>query len=29
LLYSPSFGLSPQRLTDNVTAIIETFARRG
>ncbi len=29
LLYSPSFGLSRQRLTDNVTAIIETFARSG
>lgn len=27
LLYSPSYGLSPERLAENVTAIIETFAR--
>lgn len=25
LLYSPSFGLSPQRFADNVAAIIDTF----
>ena len=27
LLYSPSFGLPTERLSDNVTALIETFAR--
>jgi probable F420-dependent oxidoreductase len=26
-LYSPSFGLSPERVSENTTAIIETFAR--
>ncbi len=27
LLYSPSYGLPPERLAENVSAIIETFAR--
>jgi alkanesulfonate monooxygenase SsuD/methylene tetrahydromethanopterin reductase-like flavin-dependent oxidoreductase (luciferase family) len=28
-LYSPSFTLTPERVTENTRAIIETFARRG
>jgi probable F420-dependent oxidoreductase len=29
MLYSPSFGLPPGRLSDNVTAIVETFGHRA